>query len=182
LLREGRRTGEVGRRSRGPAHSALLTRLILPLACVLYSDVHHCDSDSGLEALASARACGNVRCPGAHLIGAPRLAGHPTIRPRPLGPPQVTLDFKLALPQVAVVGSQSSGKSSVLEALVRGLWVLMGPIRPPSRATLAAHRPTAAHSPADAAPPAPPALPCRCPRDARLVLASRSTHRAPPMP
>lgn len=33
---------------------------------------------------------------------------------------QVTLDFKLALPQVAVVGSQSSGKSSVLEALVRG--------------------------------------------------------------
>lgn len=32
---------------------------------------------------------------------------------------QVTLDFKLALPQVAVVGSQSSGKSSVLEALVR---------------------------------------------------------------
>ena len=32
---------------------------------------------------------------------------------------QVTLDFKLELPQVAVVGSQSSGKSSVLEALVR---------------------------------------------------------------
>ena len=32
---------------------------------------------------------------------------------------QVALDFKLALPQVAVVGSQSSGKSSVLEALVR---------------------------------------------------------------
>ncbi len=34
-------------------------------------------------------------------------------------PAQVTVDLKLALPQVAVVGSQSSGKSSVLEALVR---------------------------------------------------------------
>lgn len=32
---------------------------------------------------------------------------------------QVTLDYKLELPQVAVIGSQSSGKSSVLEALVR---------------------------------------------------------------
>ncbi len=32
---------------------------------------------------------------------------------------QVTLDFRLELPQVAVIGSQSSGKSSVLEALVR---------------------------------------------------------------
>lgn len=32
---------------------------------------------------------------------------------------QVTVDLKLNLPQVAVVGSQSSGKSSVLEALVR---------------------------------------------------------------
>lgn len=35
------------------------------------------------------------------------------------GLPQVTVDLKLSLPQVAVVGSQSSGKSSVLEALVR---------------------------------------------------------------
>ncbi|GFH10905.1 dynamin-type G domain-containing protein, partial [Haematococcus lacustris] len=31
---------------------------------------------------------------------------------------QVTVDLKLSLPQVAVVGSQSSGKSSVLESLV----------------------------------------------------------------
>jgi hypothetical protein len=31
---------------------------------------------------------------------------------------QVTLDLRISLPQVAVVGSQSSGKSSVLEALV----------------------------------------------------------------
>ena len=31
---------------------------------------------------------------------------------------QVTVDLKLTLPQVAVIGSQSSGKSSVLESLV----------------------------------------------------------------
>lgn len=31
------------------------------------------------------------------------------------------MDLKLDLPQVAVVGSQSSGKSSVLEALVSGI-------------------------------------------------------------
>ncbi len=36
---------------------------------------------------------------------------------------QVTTDFKLELPQVAVVGSQSSGKSSVLESLVRTISV-----------------------------------------------------------
>ncbi|KIY98675.1 hypothetical protein MNEG_9284 [Monoraphidium neglectum] len=40
---------------------------------------------------------------------------------------QVTLDFKLALPQVAVVGSQSSGKSSVLEALVGRDFLPRGP-------------------------------------------------------
>lgn len=34
---------------------------------------------------------------------------------------QVSLDFRLDLPQVAVIGSQSSGKSSVLEALVSGI-------------------------------------------------------------
>ena len=33
-------------------------------------------------------------------------------------PPQLSSDVKLDLPQIAVVGSQSSGKSSVLEALV----------------------------------------------------------------
>lgn len=32
---------------------------------------------------------------------------------------QLSPDLKLDLPQIAVVGSQSSGKSSVLEALVR---------------------------------------------------------------
>ena len=38
---------------------------------------------------------------------------------RVLTPPlQVSPDVKLDLPQIAVVGSQSSGKSSVLEALV----------------------------------------------------------------
>ena len=40
---------------------------------------------------------------------------------------QVTLDFKLDLPQVAVVGSQSSGKSSVLEALVGRDFLPRGP-------------------------------------------------------
>lgn len=40
---------------------------------------------------------------------------------------QVTIDFKLNLPQVAVVGSQSSGKSSVLEALVRRDFLPRGP-------------------------------------------------------
>ena len=41
--------------------------------------------------------------------------------------PQVTLDFKLELPQVAVIGSQSSGKSSVLEALVGRDFLPRGP-------------------------------------------------------
>lgn len=40
---------------------------------------------------------------------------------------QVTLDFKLSLPQVAVIGSQSSGKSSVLEALVGRDFLPRGP-------------------------------------------------------
>ncbi|CAD7704395.1 unnamed protein product [Ostreobium quekettii] len=40
---------------------------------------------------------------------------------------QVTLDFKLDLPQIAVVGSQSSGKSSVLEALVGRDFLPRGP-------------------------------------------------------
>jgi hypothetical protein len=49
--------------------------------------------------------------------GAPRAprARRPSQR---RAPPQVTLDLRISLPQVAVVGSQSSGKSSVLEALV----------------------------------------------------------------
>lgn len=37
---------------------------------------------------------------------------------------QLSPDLKLDLPQIAVVGSQSSGKSSVLEALVGGWRVL----------------------------------------------------------
>jgi dynamin 1-like protein len=40
---------------------------------------------------------------------------------------QVTVDLKLGLPQVAVVGSQSSGKSSVLEALVGRDFLPRGP-------------------------------------------------------
>lgn len=40
---------------------------------------------------------------------------------------QVTTDFKLELPQVAVVGSQSSGKSSVLESLVGRDFLPRGP-------------------------------------------------------
>ncbi|EIE21671.1 hypothetical protein COCSUDRAFT_37405 [Coccomyxa subellipsoidea C-169] len=40
---------------------------------------------------------------------------------------QVTIDFRLDLPQVAVVGSQSSGKSSVLEALVGRDFLPRGP-------------------------------------------------------
>jgi dynamin 1-like protein len=40
---------------------------------------------------------------------------------------QVNADFRLDLPQVAVVGSQSSGKSSVLEALVGRDFLPRGP-------------------------------------------------------
>ena len=39
----------------------------------------------------------------------------------------MALDFKLELPQVAVIGSQSSGKSSVLEALVGRDFLPRGP-------------------------------------------------------
>jgi GTP-binding protein EngB required for normal cell division len=39
---------------------------------------------------------------------------------------KVTVELKLGLPQVAVVGSQSSGKSSVLEALVRSHICIVG--------------------------------------------------------
>ncbi len=39
----------------------------------------------------------------------------------------MTVDLKLGLPQVAVVGSQSSGKSSVLEALVGRDFLPRGP-------------------------------------------------------
>lgn len=39
---------------------------------------------------------------------------------------KVTVELKLGLPQVAVVGSQSSGKSSVLEALVRSRFLHCG--------------------------------------------------------
>lgn len=54
-------------------------------------------------------------------MGSHALATHPpTLNPPRAPRPQVTLDLKMALPQVAVVGSQSSGKSSVLEALVGG--------------------------------------------------------------
>ena len=54
---------------------------------------------------------------------------HLTVRARPasLTVAQVTLDFKLELPQVAVIGSQSSGKSSVLEALVGRDFLPRGP-------------------------------------------------------
>jgi len=41
--------------------------------------------------------------------------------------PQAQLDFALDLPQVAVVGSQSAGKSSVLEALVGRDFLPRGP-------------------------------------------------------
>ncbi|KAI8472465.1 MAG: the Dynamin A Gtpase domain complexed with Gdp, determined As myosin fusion [Monoraphidium minutum] len=76
---------------------------------------------------------------------------------------QVTLDFKLALPQVAVVGSQSSGKSSVLEALVGRDFLPRGPdicTRRPLVLQLVKAPAAAAGAPASggggaAAPPAP---------------------------
>lgn len=54
-------------------------------------------------------------------------SGHGQLADNSCAGAQVTLDFKLDLPQVAVVGSQSSGKSSVLEALVGRDFLPRGP-------------------------------------------------------
>jgi hypothetical protein len=51
----------------------------------------------------------------------------PRTPPHPKQTNQVALDLKIPLPQVAVVGSQSSGKSSVLEALVGRDFLPRGP-------------------------------------------------------
>lgn len=58
----------------------------------------------GLSSYVICSACGSMRGPFPRQGPSYRL--------------QVSPDVRLDLPQVAVVGSQSSGKSSVLEALV----------------------------------------------------------------
>jgi hypothetical protein len=95
---------------------------------------------------------------------------------------QVTLDLKLALPQVAVVGSQSSGKSSVLEALV-GAPLLPrdsrpAPCRCPPRTT-ASRQP--ARSPASARPlPVPRGPACNLEASSRMLDAPGPVRSACP--
>lgn len=68
--------------------------------CACSACVHACSLQTWLL------TCSGLNTAQMHCLGA-------------LQQPQVTVDLKLNLPQVAVIGSQSSGKSSVLEALVR---------------------------------------------------------------
>lgn len=63
---------------------------------------------------ACGRAAGAAQAPVGAAAARPRQPGAPPAPSRP----QLSSDVKLDLPQIAVVGSQSSGKSSVLEALV----------------------------------------------------------------